>query len=104
MLQGQIPPSKVSAPNDRVDVDFSLAIHNRTGKYFIGRDLLETPELPIGKTFYWMAPADRVPSGVWGRVLARLQLYHIRGHTLGGALAILPRRKSARPLLHLDPF
>jgi hypothetical protein len=32
----------------RVDIDFSLAIHNRTGKYFIGQELLAMSDLPLG--------------------------------------------------------
>lgn len=95
--------------NDRtaagaVDIDFSLAIHNRTGKYFIGRDLLETPDLPLGKTYYWRVPATEPPRGFGGRVIGRLQLLQIKGKVLGGGLGWIPARRSKRPLLHLDPF
>lgn len=87
-----------------VDVDFSLAIHNRTGKYFIGQDLLATPDLPLGKLYFWGMAAATPPGGLAGRVLGRLQLYHIRGHALGGPARAWPRRRPGRPLLHLDPF
>lgn len=87
-----------------MDVDFSLAIHNRTGKYFIGRDLLDTADLPIGDTYYWGLKATAEPSGLFGKVIGRLQHHHIRAHALGGAMRMLPRRRSCRPLLHLDPF
>lgn len=89
---------------DRIDVDFSLAIHNRTGKYFIGRDLLDTDDLPIGDVYYWMVRSTEPISGLFSRIIGRLQLYHIKGHALGGPMRLLPRRTGPRPLLHLDPF
>jgi len=88
----------------RVDVDFSLAIHNRTGKYFIGRALLDMTELPLGETYYWRYAADAPPSGLAGRIIGRLQHLHVVGRTRGGVLGWLPGRKSKRPLVHLDPF
>lgn len=87
-----------------IDIDFSLAIHNRTGKYFIGRDLLDTPGLPIGDVYYWRLAQREVPAGLFGKVVGRLQHWQIRDAAIGGPLAWLPRRRSRRPLLHLDPF
>lgn len=104
MLQKSITGGKQPLLHDRVDVDFSLAIHNRTGKYFIGRDLLETRDLPLGKVYYWWVPSGEPLSGLFGRVVGRLQLLHIQGKMLGGPLGLLPRRRSNHPLLHLDPF
>lgn len=92
------------AATDRIDVDFSLAIHNRTGKYFIGQDLIEQSDLPIGDVYYWMRPRPAPPVGLTGRVVGRLQHKHIKAHTMGGVMRIVPRRRSERPLLHLDPF
>lgn len=96
--------TKARSTNGKIDIDFSLAIHNRTGKYYIGRDLLETAGLPIGKVHYWGLAADAPPAGLFGRVIGRLQLLHIKGQTVGGGLAWLPPRRPKRPLLHLDPF
>ncbi|WP_293882172.1 glycosyltransferase [Sphingomonas sp.] len=90
--------------NNLIDVDFSLAIHNRTGKYFIGRDLLDSPDLPIGDVYYWWIRGQQPPARLFGRIVGRLQHWHITGRTIGGPLAALPGRRSSRPLLHLDPF
>ncbi len=87
-----------------VDVDFSLAIHNRTGKYFIGRDLLDTPDLPLGDIYYWRIRGSAPPSGIAGKIIGRLQHWQIAAQALGGAFQLFPRRRSRRPLLHLDPF
>ncbi len=88
----------------RIDVDFSLAIHNRTGKYFIGRDLLGVSGLPLGDVYYWHLARAAPPSGLAGRVVGRLQHWQIMEQTGGGPLKWLPRRTPRRPLLHLDPF
>lgn len=86
-----------------VDVDFSFAIHNRTGKYFIGKELLAIDSLPFGRTYYWRMAADAPPDGLRGKVIGRLQHYEILGRSMG-VLGWLPRRSSNRPVLHLDPF
>lgn len=99
----EMPPLR---PMDRrlVDVDFSLAIHNRTGKYFIGEELLSLADLPLGDTYYWRRKSDTPPDGLYGRIMGRLQHWQVLGKTIGGPLGCLPRRRSKRPLLHLDPF
>ena len=99
----EMPPLR-SAARQAVDVDFSLAIHNRTGKYFIGEELLSFADLPLGKTYYWWQAAARPLEGFYGRVMGRLQHWQILGKTIGGPLGWLPRRTPKRPLLHLDPF
>ncbi len=79
----------------RVDVDFSLAIHNRTGKYFIGKELLGMADLPLGDVHYWRFARPEVPSGFTGRCIGRLQHMHVLGRTIGGPLGFLPRRQIA---------
>jgi hypothetical protein len=91
----------------KIDIDFSLAIHNRTGKYFIGRDIIETPGLSIGDIYYWRCKF--MPKGLLRRLIGRLQLWQELGKTVGGSLAcrilaLLPQRQpSDCPLLHMDP-
>ena len=86
-----------------VDVDFTLAVHNRTGKYFIGKDLIDgVPDL-IGRTYYGPAALPAPPNGVVGRILARVQGWQVQAFS-GQRRLPLPRRTSRRPILHLDPF
>lgn len=92
------------AKRSRVDVDFSLAIHNRTGKYFIGKELLAMDDLPIGDVWYWRRRAAAPLDGLQGRIVGRLQHWEVMARVHGGPMALLPRRRSRRPLLHLDPF
>ncbi len=88
----------------RFDIDFSLAVHSRTGKYFIGRDLIEGAGALIGRTYFWILPRQDPPSGLFGSVIGRLQYLQARGQVVGGPLGWLPRRRSRRPILHLDAF
>ena len=99
----EMPPLRPSH-RQRVDVDFSLAIHNRTGKYFIGEELLAIAELPLGDIYYWRRKAEAPLDGFYGRVMGRLQHWQGLGKTSGGPLRWFPRRRPKRPLLHLDPF
>jgi glycosyltransferase involved in cell wall biosynthesis len=87
----------------RIDVDFSLAIHNRTGKYFIGRDVMALLGPRLGAVYYGALAMHAPPVGLFGRVLGRLQLWQIRSSTGQRKRGFL-RRRSVAPLLHLDPF
>lgn len=88
----------------KFDVDFSLALHNRTGKYFIGRDLLEGAPEYLDKVYYWWFSLPKPAIGLSAKVIGRLQYLHTRHHALGGPFRLLPKRKSKAPVLHLDPF
>ncbi|MFC5061597.1 glycosyltransferase [Actinomycetospora atypica] len=93
--------------HEGVDVDFSLAMHNRTGKYVIGRSLIDCDDLPVVRVLYWWS--SRVPRGLVRRIFGRLQLWHIKSKTGTASgherlAALIPRRRNMRPLLHLDPL
>lgn len=90
--------------NNKFDVDFTLALHNRTGKYFIGRDLLQVAPEYINKVYYWWFSLAQPASGFSAKVIGRLQYLHTRHHALGGPFRLLPKRQSSAPVLHLDPF
>lgn len=94
---------KASGPT-LIDVDFSLAIHNRTGKYFIGRDLLEVGAAVIGKVYYCGVAFAAPPVGWVGRIIAKLQYLHADARNGDRAMTWLPRWRARRPMLHLDPF
>lgn len=93
--------------NDGVDVDFSLAMHNRTGKYVIGRSVIDCDDLPVVRVLYWWS--SRAPRGLARRIFGRLQLWQIKSKTGTASgperiAALIPRRRNVRPLLHLDPL
>ena len=96
--------TRTSGRRPVVDVDFSLAIHNRTGKYFIGRDVLALAGHGLGSVYYGSVPLSGPPSGLHGRILGRAQRWQVMSRT-GERVLKWPRRpRGARPLLHLDAF
>ncbi len=92
------------AESSRIDVDFSLAIHNRTGKYFIGRDVIALLGDKIGSVYYGPLALSRPPTGLFGRVLGRIQHWQVTGRSAGGHVRWPLRHRGPAPLLHLDPF
>lgn len=91
-------------PDGRVDCEFTLALNNRTGKYFVCRDLMAaTPELVHG-CYYWRYRSDRTPSGLFARVLGRLALYEVETRIrFPASYGILPAMKRDRPVVFTDP-
>jgi glycosyltransferase involved in cell wall biosynthesis len=82
------------------DVDFSPALFNRTGKYFIGRDLIEDQAALISHVRYGRSARLHPPTGWQAKAVARLitldQSLVQRGWLRGF--------RPARRLLHLDPY
>lgn len=87
----------------RYDVDFSLAIRNRTGKYVIGRQILTDQADRIDKVYYWRVPLRQPPEGRLARALDLAVNVELRGRRLAGR-ALLPPMRPRRPVLHLDPL
>jgi glycosyltransferase involved in cell wall biosynthesis len=88
---------------DRVDLDFTLAIYNRTGKYFIGVDLMEAVPDMIGRVYYGAVSLASPPNRLFGAMLGRMQYLQTRAHVRQAGW-MLPRRHTRRVLLHMDPF
>jgi glycosyltransferase involved in cell wall biosynthesis len=91
-----------SGSSRKWDVDFSLALHNRTGKYYIGRDLLAEHSAYFDKVYYWRYAASLPPGGLTARVLGRLLVVEdaIRERR---PLSRIARFRSRRRMIHLDP-
>jgi len=84
------------------NIDFSLALHNRTGKYYIGRDLILAHSDLIERVYYWRVAAPSPPDGMSARVLGRLlSIEHETRIAQPSLRAGLFRSK--RPIVHLDP-
>jgi hypothetical protein len=85
-----------------IDVDFSLAIHNRTGKFFIGKDILENNSDLIRTVFYGRLPSANLPGYLPGRLAGRFFGFETERRLKGKKW--LPRIRRRRPVLHLDPL
>ena len=80
------------------DVDFSLALHNRTGKYHIGRDILASCSDLIGDVFYWRIKRSKPPTGMAARIIGKAAAWEARLQDLVPSIQPIRRR------LHLDPL
>jgi glycosyltransferase involved in cell wall biosynthesis len=55
-----------------LDCEFTLALNNRTGKYFFCRDMIEASKDLIRNCYYWRVPLTDLPPKNVARVLGRL--------------------------------
>jgi glycosyltransferase involved in cell wall biosynthesis len=85
----------------KVDVDFTLALNNITGKYFFGRDMVASSADLVQDIYYWRAHHKVKPEGLYRRILGRLALWETLFHERFGSLGFLFRPN--RPLLFTDP-
>jgi glycosyltransferase involved in cell wall biosynthesis len=91
-----------------IDVDFSFATHNRTGKYFIGRDIIQDNANKIDRLLYWRYSTAKdlpPPSDLSAKVIGRLAKWEIIARLESPVVNyILPKIRRIRPVLHLDPY
>lgn len=100
-MRGEIESAEGGMP--LWDIDFSSALENRTGKYFIGRDIILDHRALIRRVYYWRRALPD-PEGGLGTRLLRLGLkLETRSRGMFGGSPVPPRRASG-PTLHLDPF
>ncbi len=95
---GQTDAGRLSAP--LWEVDFSSALYNRTGKYFIGRDLIEDQRSLIAHVRYGRLARLNPPNGWQAKAIAwltALDQWGVQHRWLTGF-------RPVRPLLHLDPY
>jgi glycosyltransferase involved in cell wall biosynthesis len=100
---GAEPVRAASPAVSQWDVDFSSALENRTGKYFIGRDLISDQQRHIRRVYYWRLGTAQHTMGSALRLLSPALRIEARGRSLLGS-AFGPLRRSSLPILHLDPF
>lgn len=89
----------------KIWVDFSLAIHNKTGKYFVARDVIDNNTDVIGRVLYWRMALASPPKGLLGRLVGRLAHYETQWRTRFPAeTKAAPGGDPGRPsILHMDP-
>lgn len=84
------------------EAEFLFALRNRTGKYFIGRDLLDDQSDLFAKVRYGRIARRQTPTG---RVAKAIALAAGREIRLRAQHPGLPGRiRRPRPVLHLDPL
>ncbi len=85
--------------------DFSLALINRTGAYYVCRDVVERLNRFFPAVRYWRLFLKREPQGLMRKLLGRAMLYELGQF---GGTGLLPRPRASRagdlPTLFLDPL
>lgn len=98
----RVPP--IAAEGDqRWDIDFSLALYNRTGKFFIGQNILDAHPDLFRKTYYWRVPMVRPPVRILSRLIGKLEDLEHRAR-LRGIGKGFPAGRTASRMVHLDPL
>ena len=88
-----------------IEIEFSLALNNRTGKYFVCKDLIEAVDDFIENIWYWRIRSAAVPCGLTARILGRLMTTEYVTRTgFPGLDAALGRRWRANTILFTDPL
>jgi glycosyltransferase involved in cell wall biosynthesis len=93
-----------SVSSAEYDVDFSLAMHNRTGKFTIGQDLLTAAPDKIHAVRYWAFARRTAPRGLAAWIMCRAHGLQTAVNVRGGILGHQVLLPSRHPILHLEPY
>jgi len=91
-----------TAQNRCVDIDFTLGLNNKTGKYFFGRDMIEASRDLTGHIWYWRFPHAETPRGLYRRILGRVARWDVNLRRKYGN-SFVPLFRPKRPLVFTDP-
>ncbi|MFM0504629.1 glycosyltransferase [Paraburkholderia caffeinilytica] len=87
-----------------IDVDFSLALNDRTGKFFLGKDIISSLGSGVGRVHYGRLhgfPRNDFVRRILGRVTHNETTARVNRSRL---ISFFPVIRDPRPTLHLDPL
>jgi glycosyltransferase involved in cell wall biosynthesis len=89
---------------DGLDCEFTLALNNRTGKYFFCKDMIDASQDLIRNCYYWRVPLGNLPPRIAARVLGRLALIEVSLRVQRPlSYKIFAPISHPRPLVFTDP-
>jgi glycosyltransferase involved in cell wall biosynthesis len=97
-------PMEASQVSERYLVDFSLALINRTGAYFVGRDIVEELSHRFDQVRYWRLFPSSAPRGMLRKILGRMMLGELRKFRSTNWGWPEGRKHGRLPTLFLDPL
>jgi glycosyltransferase involved in cell wall biosynthesis len=87
-----------------LDCEFTLALNNRTGKYFFCKDMIDASQDLIRNCYYWRIPLKNLPPKTIARVLGRLARIEVDLRVRSCLARIGPAPIShPRPMVFTDP-
>lgn len=91
--------------SDKVSVDFSLALNNRTGKFFVCREMIQVLGAALEEVRYWRLATTATPNGFFARALGRLMSWEIKARRRFELLdRTIPKVRTATPVVFTDPL
>jgi glycosyltransferase involved in cell wall biosynthesis len=86
------------------DCEFTLALNNRTGKYFFCKEMIESSPDLIAACLYWRFSMRQLPSRMLSRILGRLARWEadLRSKT-GFVNRLVPPTFHRQPIVFTDP-
>ena len=86
------------------DCEFTLALNNRTGKYFFCKELIESSDDLIASSLYWRVRMKRLPSRIVSRLLGRAARLEVELRSETPFInRVLPPSSHRRPIIFTDP-
>ena len=87
-----------------LDCEFTLALNNRTGKYFFCKDMIDASQDLIRNCYYWRVPLRNLPPKATSRVLGRLARIEVRLRVQSPlSYKIFSPVLHSRPMVFTDP-
>lgn len=94
-----------SGTREKVSVDFSLALNNRTGKFFVCREMIEVLGTALEEVRYWRLARKVTPNGFFARALGRLMSWEIKARRRFDLVdRTIPKVRRATPVVFTDPL
>jgi glycosyltransferase involved in cell wall biosynthesis len=94
----------MSAVTGPFDCEFTLALNNRTGKYFFCKEMIQSSEDLIATCLYWRVPLKQLPSRTFSRILGRIARWEVDFRSGTGLInRLLLPSPHHRPLIFTDP-
>lgn len=86
------------------DCDFTLALNNRTGKYYFCKEMIESSADLIARCLYWRIAMRGVPRKTFARIIGRLARWEVNLRARAGFInRVVPPTSNRRPIVFTDP-
>ncbi len=87
-----------------VDIEFTLALNNRTGRYCVGRSFIDSSPDLIHSVLYWRIPLAKTPKSLIARILGRIARDEIQfWRAIPLFHRLIPLINRPRPVVFMDP-
>jgi glycosyltransferase involved in cell wall biosynthesis len=94
----------MSGVSQLFDCQFTLALNNRTGKYFFCKEMIQSSEDLIASCLYWRVPMKQPPSRAFARILGRIARWEVDLRSEIGLMnRLFPPSYHRRPIIFTDP-